>query len=265
MFGVVPKPLWSRKVAPDDQNRILMGMRSLLVESKSTGRKYLIDTGIGTKFDEKFAQIYGVDFSKGSLESELNEAGFDIGDITDVIFTHLHFDHCGGTTRWNNDKSASELVLPNANLWVTKSQWNTATNPNKREKASFLKENIEPLAKSPRLLLVEGSHEFEEDFYTIIVNGHTLGQQLPVIEAGDKKLVFAADLFPTYAHLPVAWVMGYDMFPLTTLEERERLLAQAVDEEWFFFMEHDADHEVIRVGTDGKNYGMASSHQLSDI
>jgi glyoxylase-like metal-dependent hydrolase (beta-lactamase superfamily II) len=265
MFGVVPKTLWSKKIESDDKNRILMGMRSLLIESKATRRKYLVDTGIGHKFDEKFQEIYGVDFSKGSLEAGINDAGFDIGDITDIVFTHLHFDHCGGATRWNDDKSTSELIFPNANLWVNKSHWDTATKPNQREKASFLRENIEPIARHPRLLMPNGSHVFEDDFYTMIVNGHTLGQQLPVLEDGDRKLVFAADLFPTYAHLPVPWVMGYDMFPITTMEERERILKQAVEEKWHFFMEHDAEHEVIQVQYDGRNYSMSSSHTLADI
>jgi glyoxylase-like metal-dependent hydrolase (beta-lactamase superfamily II) len=265
MFGVVPKNLWSKKIEADESNRILMGMRSLLIKSEATDRLYLIDTGIGTKFDSKFQQIYGVDFSKGSLETELNALNYDIGDITDVIFTHLHFDHCGGTSALNPETGNSELIFKNANLWVTRSHWNTATNPNQREKASFLKENIEPISRHPRLLLLDGSHVFEDDFYTTIVNGHTLGQQLPVLEDGNRKMVFAADLFPTYAHIPVPWVMGYDMFPIITMEERERILSQAVAENWYFFMEHDASNEVIQVQHDGRNYSFKESFNLLDL
>ena len=265
MFGVVPKNLWSKKIQPDDMNRIPMGMRSLVIHSETTGRVYLIDTGIGHKFDDKFSKIYGVDFSHGTLESGLNALDLDRGDITDVIFTHLHFDHCGGTSEWNKETGTSELIFPNANLWVTKSHWDTATNPNQREKASFLRENLEPIARHPRLLLMKGSHVIEDGFYTIIVNGHTLGQQLPVLEDGDRKLVFAADLFPTFAHIPVPWVMGYDMYPVTTMEERERLLSQEVDENWNFFLEHDAEHEVIRVVKDGKNFSAGEFLSLQDI
>ncbi len=265
MFGVVPKTLWSKKIEADDKNRILMGMRSLLVHSPTTGRLYLIDTGVGHKFDDKFQSIYGVDFSMGSLESELNALNFDIGDITDVIFTHLHFDHCGGATKRNPDSGESELLFPNANLWVTRSHWDTATHPNQREKASFLKENLAPIARHPRLILTNGAHVIEDNFYTMIVNGHTLGQQLPVLEDGNRKLVFAADLFPTYAHFPVPWVMGYDMFPITTMEEREKILRQASEENWYFFMEHDATHEIVTVQNDGKSYGMNQSLKLSDL
>jgi glyoxylase-like metal-dependent hydrolase (beta-lactamase superfamily II) len=253
MFGVVPKTLWSKKIMPDELNRIPMGMRSLVIQSKATDRIYLIDTGIGTKFDTKMSKIYDVDFSQGSLESGLNELGLDRGDVTDIVFTHLHFDHCGGTSAFNS-AGESELLFPNANLWVTKSHWDTATKPNQREKASFLRENLEPIGRHNRLILMNGSHVMEDGFYTMIVNGHTLGQQLPVLDDGERKLVFAADLFPTFAHVPVPWVMGYDMYPVTTMEERERLLRQAADENWNFFLEHDAHHEIIRVGFDGKNF-----------
>lgn len=265
MFGVVPKTLWSKKIEADSDNRIQMCSRSLLIQSKASDRLYLIDTGVGTKFNEKFQRIYGIDFSRGSLESEINAAGFDLGQITDVIFTHLHFDHCGGASRWNADKSTSELIFPNANLWVTKSHWNTAIHPNQREAASFLRENLDPIARHPRLIFTEGAHVFEDDFYTMIVNGHTTGQQLPVLEDGDRKLVFAADLIPTHAHAPIPWVMGYDMFPLTTMEERMKLLPEAVMEGWYFFLEHDATHEVMQLENDGNNFRMKRSLALSDL
>lgn len=264
MFGVVPKTLWSKKIEPDALNRIPMGMRSMLVKSEQTNRIYLIDTGIGTKFDEKMSRIYDVDFSFGSLESGLNDLGLDRGDITDIIFTHLHFDHCGGASAWD-EQGNSSLVFPNANLWVTTSQWNTATHPNQRERASFLRENLEPIGRHPKLILTKGSHIFEDGFHTMIVNGHSLGQQLPVLRDGDRTLVFAADLFPTYAHIPVPWVMGYDMYPVTTMEERERILSQGVDENWYFFLEHDAKHEIIRVSKEGKNYQAGEFLTLENI
>lgn len=264
MFGVVPKPLWSRHIAADEQNRIPMCSRSLLIESHQSGRRYLIDTGMGDKFNEKLSSIYQVDFTRGNMTDELAAAGFSMEDITDVIFTHLHFDHCGGASRWKDEKT-SELLFPNANLWVTRSQWNNAIHPNPREAASFLKENLDPLARHPRLILTDGAHVFEDDFYTMISNGHTTGMQLPVLEDEDRKLIFAADLLPTHAHAPVPWIMGYDMFPLTSMEERQRMFAQAVREGWHFFLEHDPDHEIIRLEHDGKNFRMQASLRLSEL
>lgn len=264
MFGVVPKPLWSKRIPADDQNRISMCSRSLLIQSHNTGRLYLIDTGMGDKFNAKLQNIYQVDFTRGSLVSQLSEAGFTPDDITDVIFTHLHFDHCGGASVWKDEK-ISELIFPEANIWVTKSHWNTATHPNAREAASFLRENLDPIARHPRLILTDGAHVFEDDFYTMIVNGHTTGMQLPVLEDADRKLVFAADLLPTHAHAPVPWVMGYDMFPLTSMEERSRLFTQAVKEEWYFYLEHDADHEIIQLDHDGKSFQMRRSVALDEL
>lgn len=265
MFGVVPKTLWSRKLPADDRNRITMGVRALLIQSLATSRIYLIDTGVGSKFDDKFNDIYGVDFSAGDLISGIQSAGFDAGDISDIIFTHLHFDHCGGTTGWSSGGSASEILFPNARLWVHEEHWKTAIRPNPREKASFLRENLEPLGQSANLKLISDDHRYEDDLSALVVNGHTLGQQLPVLSHKDKKIVFAADLFPTFAHIPVPWVMGYDMFPVTTMEERTRLLARATDEEWYFFMEHDAENELVQAGFDGRNYAMKSSLPLSGL
>lgn len=264
MFGVVPKPLWSRHIPSDEQNRIPMCSRSLLIESHDTGRCYLIDAGLGHKFNQKFEEIYQVDYSDGSLLKSLASAGFTPDQITDVIFTHLHFDHCGGASIWKDEKT-SELIFPEANIWVTRAHWNNAIHPNPRESASFLKENLDPIARHPRLILTEGAHVFENDFYTMIVNGHTTGMQLPVLEDGDRKLVFAADLLPTHAHTPIPWVMGYDMFPLTSMEERMRLFPQAVKEGWYFFLEHDADHEIIQLGHDGRNYHAATKLTLGEL
>lgn len=264
MFGVVPKTLWSRGIPADENNRITMTMRCLLVESTKTGRLYLIDNGVGTKFSEKMMGIYEIDFSKKNLESSLKSHGFSPADITDIIFTHLHFDHCGGTTYFNEN---GELLhtFSSANYHVNKRHWETATNPNAREKASFLAENITPIQETDRLNLVQDYHEFEDGLSTYIVNGHTIGQQLPLLKGDDKTLLFAADLLPTHVHVPLPWVMGYDMYPTETLLEKERFLKQASSEQWLIYLEHDTDVEIITLSFDGKRASINSKLSLNDI
>lgn len=264
MFGVVPKTLWSKYIPADELNRIPMAMRCLLVHSSRTGRLYLIDNGIGNKFDEKFQKIYSIDFEHSSLENSLSYHGFSTDDITDIVFTHLHFDHCGGTTAINSS-GESEIIFKDANLWVTKSHWETATEPNAREKASFLKENIEPLKNTNRLHLVDGEYTYEDGFSTLIVNGHTIGQQLPKLEVNGKTLIFAADLLPTAVHVPLPWVMGYDMYPAQTLQEKEDFLKTCVDNNWLIYLEHDADHEVITIKKDGKRFGIGKELTLDEM
>lgn len=263
MFGVVPKTLWSKQIPADDKNRIHMALRCLLIQSHQTGSLYLVDTGIGNKFDEKFEKIYGLDTSEFNLDDSLAYHGFSKDDITDIIFTHLHFDHCGGTT--DLDNGTSRLVFPRANLWVTETQWKTATNPNMREKASFLKENLEPLAESENLKLIKEGHEFEPGLSHRIVNGHSLGQQLPYLTLGDTHLMYAGDLFPTFAHIPVPWVMGYDMRPIYTLDEKVEILPECESKPIYLFMEHDAQQEVITVKKDGKNFSMDKGLSLNDL
>ena len=263
MFGVVPKTMWSKKISADSDNRIKMAMRSLLIRSDKTGKIYLIDTGSGHKFNEKMKAIYGLDYEHSELLRSLDSLGVSPSDITDIIFSHLHFDHCGGTTEWQNNELRE--VFPNATYHVNRLHWETATNPNQREKASFFSENLDPIATSGRLHLTEDSVEFEPGLSAIPVHGHTLGQQLPVIRADGKTVVFAADLIPTFAHVPLPWVMGYDMNPVQTLEEKESFLKRAADNHWYLFLEHDAEHEVITVNfTDGK-YQMHESHLLHEI
>ena len=264
MFGVVPKTLWSRGIAADDNNRISMTMRCLLVKSNATGKIYLIDNGVGTKFDEKMMDIYQIDFSEKTLANSLKAQGFGFGDITDIIFTHLHFDHCGGTTYFD-ESGELKHALPNATYHITKRHWETATHPNAREKASFLPDNIEPLKTSAQVNLVDDNIEYEPGLSTIVVNGHTLGQQLPKIEGDGKTLVFMADLLPTHVHLPLPWVMGYDMRPIETLQEKEAFMQQAADENWYLFLEHDLEEEVIRIGFDGRKYSVIETLSLDAI
>lgn len=264
MFGVVPKTLWSRQIPADDKNRIKMAMRSLLIKSQPTGKTYLIDTGSGDKFDEKMSKIYGLDYDHSTLLGSLDNAGIQPEEITDIIFSHLHFDHCGGTTTYNEDGELVE-VFPNATYHVNKRHWETATNPNAREKASFFDENLDPIKRSGRLNLIDDHHIFEPGLSVLPVNGHTIGQQLPVIKQEDKTIVFAADLFPAAAHIPLPWIMGYDMEPKVTLAEKKNILEKAVDENWFFFMEHDASNEVVTIKEKNGKYSMDRSITLHTI
>ena len=249
MFGVVPKVLWNRTNPADSHNRIDIAARSLLIEDGD--RLILIDTGMGDKQPEKFFQHYGL-WGDFSLDRSLSTAGFTREDITDVFLTHLHFDHCGGAVRWNKTKTAYELSFPNANYWSNKAHWEWATNPNDREKASFLEENLLPIEESGQLKFIEKS---EADFVTktalgfgvLFVDGHTEKQMIPHISYKGKTLVFAADLLPTAGHLPLPYIMGYDVRPLCSLKEKKRFLDRAANENFLLFMQHDAHNPLITV------------------
>lgn len=264
MFGVVPKTLWSRQIEADDKNRIPMAMRCLLITSENTGKVYLVDDGCGTKFNKKYEKIYALDHSHSNLHDSLSRHGFKPEDITDLILSHLHFDHCGGTTYYD-ESGELQHTFPNAVYHVTEKHWETANHPNAREKASFFKENIEPMKTSGRLNLVGENYRYEEGLDAIPVNGHTISQQLPKVEADGKTLVFAADLLPTHIHVPLPWVMGYDMRPVDTLEEKERILNEAVINHWHFFLEHDAQKEMITVERENGKFGIGQTLTLSDI
>lgn len=241
MFGVVPKVLWERTNPSDEKNRIEMAMRCLLIEYDK--RLILVDCGIGHKYDDKFKKIYAFRDEEVNLESSLNAKGFTKDDITDVILTHWHFDHGGGATEWNTEKERLEVSFKNAKYWVQKSHLETATHPNVREKASFFKENIAPVVESGQLELLDGETEFLPNIQLKVVNGHTEGQQLPLINYKGKQILYAADLFPTYGHLPLPFVMSYDMKPLVTLDERAEYLPWLAENEVVLMYEHDAYNE----------------------
>lgn len=264
MFGVVPKTLWSRGIPADENNRISMTMRCLLIKSKSTGKLYLIDNGIGTKFDEKLMQIYEVDYSQKSLEKSFKYHGFSFEDVTDIIFTHLHFDHCGGTS-FIDENGEMKFTFPNAQMHVQRSHWETATQPNPREKASFLPDNINPIKDSSKLNLVDENVEYEPGLSAVIVNGHTLGQQLPKLSSGENTIVFVADLLPTHVHVPLAWVMGYDMYPAQTLKEKEEFMKDAAENNWHLYLEHDAQAEMMKIDFDGRKYSVSKTYTLNEI
>jgi glyoxylase-like metal-dependent hydrolase (beta-lactamase superfamily II) len=240
MFGVVPKTIWNKAYPSDENNLINLAMRCLLVVDSE--RRILIDNGIGDKQDEKFFGHYHLN-GEYSLIDSLQKAGFKPDDITDVFLTHLHFDHCGGTVKFNADHTGFDLTFPNAIHWLSKPQWDLATRPNRREKASFLLENMMLLAESGKLKLFEGLFELIPGFEVRIYNGHTVGQAIPFITAGNHTVVFMADTIPTSVHMPLPYIMSYDTQPLISLTEKEQFLNEAVENEYILFFEHDVYHE----------------------
>lgn len=248
MFGVVPKTLWSRTNPADEKNMIDIAATSLLIED---GKKLiLIDTGLGNKQSEKFFSYY-YRWGNHTLDKSLKQYGFHRDDITDVFMTHLHFDHCGGSVQWNKDHTGYEPAFKNAKFWTNKEHWDWATNPNDREKASFLKENLLPMKEAGQLYFLErhNQREFykELNFEVLFVDGHTDKQMIPIITYKGKTLVFAADLLPTAGHVPLPFVMGYDTRPLLTLKEKKAFLNEAADENYHLFLEHDAHNEIINL------------------
>ena len=235
MFGIVPKPLWEKQIAADELNRIPLRARCLLLEGN--GKLILIDNGIGDKYDDKFASIYGIDDETENLDKSLSALGFAKSDVTDVILTHLHFDHCGGSTVMKDGKS--EIAFPSATFHVQESHWNWAKQGNVREKASFLPMNLDPLDSSGQLNLVDGTFDLFDGVELIPVDGHTVAMQLVRIHDASSSLLFTADLLPTHAHLSPAWNMGYDLWPMTTIEEKARILEKAIEGGWHLFFEHD--------------------------
>ena len=239
MFGVVPKVIWNELYPSDENNLCNWALRCLLIVDGH--RKILIDSGIGDKQEEKFLKNYHLN-GDDNLEKSLKKLGFSFEDITDVVLTHLHFDHCGGSIKYNCNK---ELVpaFPNAVYHTSKQQWDWATNPNRREKASFLDENIYLVKESGQLNLFDSDIELFTGLYAKLFNGHTDGQVIPHIEVGGRTIVFCADLFPSAAHLPMPYIMAYDTRPLLTLEERKHFFKDAIDKDYFLFFEHDLYHE----------------------
>lgn len=236
MFGVVPKVLWNKVNPADDDNLCSWAMRLLLVEDGD--RRILIDTGIGNKQEEKFFSHYRL-HGKDTLDKSLAKHGYRREDITDVLLTHLHFDHAGGAIVRENGRFVP--AFKNAVYWSNREHWQWATEPNAREKASFLKENILPIRDSGQLKFIEVKEgvAFSDHISIRFAYGHTGAMMLPQIRRKDKTIVYVADLFPGVAHIPLPWVMAYDMFPLKTLEEKETFLQEALDRDYILFFEHD--------------------------
>ncbi|WP_412062996.1 MBL fold metallo-hydrolase [Rubrivirga sp. IMCC45206] len=242
MFGIVPKALWARRIAPDGQNRIPLATRCLLL--RGHGRTVLVDTGCGDKGDARFNEIYGIDPDAPTLADGLATLGVAPEDVTDVVLTHLHFDHVGGATRREGGRLV--LTFPAATHHVQRAHWAWAAE-SPREGASFLAENLDPLAASGMLALVDGDALGLPHLAAHVVDGHTTGQQLVRVTDGERSLLFAGDLVPTSAHVPDLWIMAYDIAPLATLREKRELLGRAAAEGWTLVFEHDTETASARV------------------
>ena len=260
MFGVVPKTLWQKTNPADDNNLCTWSMRCLLIEDGN--RLILIDTGIGDKQSEKFFSHYHLMDTK-TLEQSLNKLGFGLDQITDVFLSHLHFDHCGGAIQWNNDRTSLAPVFKNAIYWSTENHWKWATEPNPREKASFLAENILPLQESGQLQFVNREGNYTKNvfnnFDVLFVDGHTESMMVPHIHYKEKTLVFMADLLPSVGHIPLPYVMGYDTRPLLTMDEKKLFLDTAAEKELVLFLEHDSVNECCTVEASEKGVRLKES------
>jgi glyoxylase-like metal-dependent hydrolase (beta-lactamase superfamily II) len=274
MFGVVPKGIWKNLNPPDEQNLCSWALRCLLIEDGK--RLILVDNGIGNKQDAKFFSYYYL-HGDDSLDKSLAQLGFNKNDITDVFLTHLHFDHCGGSIVRDGDKLIP--AFKNAVYWSNEDHWEWAVHPNEREKASFLKENILPIKESGQLQFVSRANEksgstpapgtqvshFSDNISLRFVDGHTNSMMLPHVTYKNKTVVFMADLLPSHGHIPIPYVMAYDMFPLTTLNEKRNFLNDAVSNNYILFFEHDPQHECCDLQQTEKGIRPANFFKLSEI
>ncbi|MBE7175979.1 MAG: MBL fold metallo-hydrolase [Mucilaginibacter polytrichastri] len=262
MFGVVPKAIWNKTNPADGNNMCTWAMRCLLVETD--GRRILIDTGIGTKQDEKFLSRYYM-HGQGELFSSLKKAGFSAEDITDVFLTHLHFDHVGGAVIREGDTLLP--AFPNALYWTNERHWKWAIEPNAREKASFLKENLLPLQESGRLRFIDvaGEAVFTPDFRVRFAYGHTDAMMIPLLNYGNRTVAYMADLLPSVGHIPLPYVMAYDMFPMKTLEEKSRFLQEAAEKNYILFLEHDPVYTCCTVHSTEKGIRLERTFELSSL
>ena len=262
MFGVVPKIIWQKTNPANSNNLIDMSMRCMLIEDGK--RLILIDTGLGSKQSEKFFGYYYL-FGNFSLESSLAKHGFHRDDITDVFLTHLHFDHCGGVIEWNSQKNLLQPAFKNAKFWSNDNHWKWALEPNPREKASFLRDNINPIRESGQLNFITNNSLEQIGFNVLYMDGHTEKQMLPKLSYQGKTIVFMADLLPTIGHIPLPYVMGYDTRPLLTIKEKAVFLKEAADNNYYLFLEHDAYNEICTVQHTEKGVRLKETHKFTDI
>ncbi|MFB6340335.1 MBL fold metallo-hydrolase [Saccharicrinis sp. FJH62] len=244
MFGTVPKVQWSSLYPCNKDNYCNLSMRSLLVDTGN--RVFLVDNGMGNKQSESFYADYHLNGS-GELIRSLNSAGYKPEDITDMVLTHLHFDHCGGSVFYNADRTKPELTFPNAVHWVGKAQWDNFLNPNRLEQDAFFKEDMMPVFEADKLKFIDENKEFAPGFFVRIFNGHTPGQILPFITFKGKTLVYTADLIPMAASVQPDWISAYDTFPLISIHEKETFLKEAAENGYILFLEHDLYNECCLV------------------
>jgi len=266
MFGVVPKTMWQKTNPADENNMCSWAMRSLLIEDGN--RLMLIDAGIGDKQSEKFLAHYYM-YGNDSLHGNLAKLGFHANDITDVFLTHLHFDHCGGAINWNESKDGYRPAFPDATYWSTEQHWKWATEPNPREKASFLAENILPIQECGQLKFIERTGDFTKNAFpnidVLFVDGHTESMMIPHIEYQGKTLVFMADLLPSTGHVPLPYVMGYDTRPLITMEEKKNFLNKASAENYVLFLEHDSVNECCTLTQTEKGVRLKEQFSFNEL
>jgi len=249
-FGVVPKKVWQKRYPCDEENFCTITMRCLLIDTGE--RLILIDAGTGEKQLE-YLKYYGFE-GVVNFETEFEKHGYNCEDVTDVIFTHLHFDHCGGATRYNEDKSKVELVFPNATHWVGKTQWENFLNPNVREDDSYFRENMKSIQEAGKLKLVAENQFVCPEVEVRLFNGHTVGQLVSYIDMGGKTLVYTGDVIPLAANVPLAWISAYDIFPIAAMAEKKILLDEAVEKNQILFFEHDNYTECCTIAANYKKH-----------
>ncbi len=258
MFGVVPKVLWSKTNPADELNRIVLAMRVMVI--KSDDRLILVDTGVGHKLNEKLSKIYNVDHKAHDLEKDLQAHGINVEDVTDVIITHLHFDHTGGATTIKDGQV--QPTFPNAKYYIQGEQWYWANNPSEKDRASYMPENFKPIEEAGQLVQLDGPKELFPGIEVLVMFGHTHGMQLVKVSDGEQTLLYCADLMPTASHIPLPYIMAYDNNPLITLEEKKRLLPQAVEENWILVFEHDPFRAAGRVVKTDKGFSLGEEVSL---
>jgi len=262
MFGVVPKVMWSKKYPADENNLCDCALRSMLVVDGD--RRILIDNGTGDKQADSYTSHYHL-WGEASLKTSLNKLGFAFEDITDVIFTHLHFDHCGGATRYKSGTKELELVFPNARHWVSKAQWENYLNPNVREGDSYFPENMMPIFEAGKLNLVEEDGELFPNVEVRIFNGHTTGLMAILVSDEDKTIAFTADFIPTLANVNLKWIAAYDLFPTVALKEKETFLNEAAEKNFTLFFQHDITNECCSLEQTARGVKPKASFTLKSL
>lgn len=260
MFGVVPKVLWERTNPADDRNRIALSMRSLLIISND--RKILVDTGAGNKNNDKFNSIYGIQNVDGWFDNALKKYDLTTNDITDVILTHLHFDHCGGSTKLVDDEVVP--TFPKAKYYIQREHFEWALNASDKDRVSFIKDDFIPLKNNDQLVLTEGEFRLFDGIEILTSNGHTPKQQHVKLSSEGKTIFYTGDLIPTASHIPYPYVMGYDLYPIKTIEEKKKILPQAYEENWILFFEHDPFVNSVTIISSEKGFIIKEKNILDD-